>query len=85
MPRGCQTSKNIALARDNGLAMLSCVPFAPAHNIVRQSSASSGKVLLVLCQAFEHVVCLHRHSTALLYKFLTARSRGCSALRWGTA
>ena len=80
-PGGCQASENIALARDDGLAMLRRVPFTSAHNIVRQCSASWGEFFLAFLETFEHVVCLHGHSAALIYEFFAASSRGCSALR----
>src|SRR5262249_46554365 len=69
---GCQASENIALARDDGLAMLRCVSITPAHNIVRQCNASCGKFFLALLEALEHVVCPHWHTAALFYKFFAA-------------
>jgi hypothetical protein len=60
------------LTRDDSLAMLRCVSVAPAHNIVRQNDASSVKLFLVLLEALEHIVCLYRHTAALLFKLLAA-------------
>jgi hypothetical protein len=69
------------LTRDDGLAMLRRVSVTPAHNIVRQCSASRGEFVLALLETFEHVVCLHCHSAALFYKFFAASSRNGSVLR----
>ena len=74
MPRGCQASKNIALTRDDALATLRCVSITTAHNVVRQCSASFGKLVLVPVEAFEHVVSRHWHTGAVLLKFLAASS-----------
>jgi hypothetical protein len=71
-PGGCQTSKNVALTRDDGLAVLRCVSVAPMHDIVRQDDASCVKLILVLSEALEHIVCLYRHTAALLFKLLAA-------------
>jgi hypothetical protein len=60
------------LTCDNSLAMLRCVPVASAHNIVRQDDASCVKLFLVLLEALEHIVCLHRYTAALLFKLLPA-------------
>jgi enolase len=54
---GCQASENIALAGDEVLAKLRCIPITAAHNIVGPRNASWGKFFLVLLQTFEHVVC----------------------------
>ena len=80
-PGGCQASENIALTRDNALTMLRCVSVTPAHNIVRQCSASCREFFLALLETFEHVVCSHWHSAALVYKLFAASSRDCSVLR----
>src|SRR5215468_5719376 len=69
-PGGCQTSKNVALTRNDSLAMLSCVSVARTHNMVRQGDASSVKLFLVLLEALKHIVCLYRHTGALLLKLL---------------
>src|SRR5215468_8284932 len=71
-PSGCQTSKNVALTRDDSLAMLRCVSVAATHNIVRQGDASSVKLILVLLEALKHIVRLHRCAGALLFKLLAA-------------
>jgi hypothetical protein len=76
---GSQASENVALTRGDGLAMLHCISITATHNIVGVCNASWGKFFLVLQEAFQHVVCLHRHSAALLYKFFAAHSRSCSA------
>ena len=78
-PGGCQASENIAAARGNTSAKLRCVSITHAYNIVRQYNASFGKFFLVLLETFEHVVCLHWHTAAQLYKFFAASYRGCSA------
>jgi hypothetical protein len=64
---GCQTSKNVALTRDDALAKLRRVSITAAHNMVRQCSASCGN--LGPLEALQHVVCLHFHPAALLFKF----------------
>jgi hypothetical protein len=64
-PGGCQASKNIALTRDDARATLRCVSFTTVHNMVRQRSASFGKLLLVLLEAFEHVVSRHYYTCAV--------------------
>jgi hypothetical protein len=71
-PGGCQTSENVAMTRDDSLAMLRCVSIAATHNIVRQGDASSVKLILVLLETLKHIVCLHRHTGALLFKLLAA-------------
>jgi hypothetical protein len=80
-PGGCQASENIALTRDDRLAVLRRISVTSAPNIVRQCSASCGKFFLALLQTFEHVVCLHWHSTALFDEFSAASSRSCLVLR----
>jgi hypothetical protein len=80
-PSLCQASENIALTRDDGLAMLICVSVTAAHNNLRHCSASCGEFVLALLETFEHVVCQHWHCAALFYKFFAARSRNCSLLR----
>jgi hypothetical protein len=52
--------------------MLRCVSVAPMHNIVRHDDASSMKLFLVLLETLEHIVCLYRHTAALLLKLLAA-------------
>ena len=52
--------------------MLRCVSVAPTHNIVRQDDTSCVKLFLILLEALEHVVCLNRHTAALLFKLLAA-------------
>ena len=54
-PGGCETSKNVALTCDYGLAKLNCVSFTTAHNILRHCMTSCGNPSL--CEAREHVVC----------------------------
>ena len=54
-PGGCETSKNVALTCDYGLAKLNCVSFTTAHNILRHCMTSWGNPSL--CEAREHVVC----------------------------
>jgi hypothetical protein len=78
---GCQTSENIALARDDVLAKLRRISITAAHNIICPCNASSRKFFLVLLQAFEHVVCLNGHTAALSFKFLAARYRSSSVSR----
>jgi len=73
----CQTSKNVSLTRDDALAKLRCVSIAPAHNVVRQCSTSSGKFCFL--EACEHVVCLHWHTAALFLKFFAAGCCDCSS------
>jgi hypothetical protein len=70
---GCQTSENIALARNDVLAKLRCIPITHAHNIVGPCNASWRKFFVVLFQTFEHVVCKHWHTGALFLKLLAAR------------
>jgi len=61
---GCQTSKNIAVTRDDLVAKLRCISITTTHNMVRQCSAPCGKSLALL-EALEHVVCVNRHTAAL--------------------
>jgi len=76
---GCQTSKNVTLTREDPFAKLRCVSITQAHNVVRQCSASCGK--LSLLKALKHVVCGRWHAAALLLKFFAASYRNCSAFR----
>jgi len=69
-PGGCETSKNVALTRDDTLAKLCCVSVTATHNMVRQPSASPGNSGSL--DALEHVVCLYWHSAALSFEFLAA-------------
>jgi hypothetical protein len=71
---GSQASENIASARGDRLAMLHCISITATHNIVGVCNASWGKFFLVLLQALEHIVCLHRHADAVFLKFLAATS-----------
>ena len=77
-PGGRETSKNVALTCDYGLAKLNCVSFTTAHNILRHCMTSCGNPSL--CEALEHVVCLRWHTDALTLKFFAA-SCGSSAFR----
>src|SRR5262249_40873144 len=72
---GCQTSKNVALTRNDAFATLRCVPITHAHNTVRQCETSWGN--LSLLKALEHVVCLHRQTAALFFQFFPASHRCC--------
>jgi hypothetical protein len=54
---GSQASKDIALTRRDGLAILHCVSFTTAHNIVRECNASCGKFSLALFKALVQIVC----------------------------
>jgi hypothetical protein len=63
------------LTRDDVLAELRGISVTSAHNVVGPGSASWRKVLMVLSQTFEHVVCLHWHTGALPLQFFTARRR----------
>jgi hypothetical protein len=74
---GCQTSKNVALARKDPFAKLRCVSITHAHNVMRQCGTSCGN--LSLFKALKHVVCGHWHAAALLLKFFAASYRNCSA------
>ena len=76
---GCQASKNVALTSDDALAKLCCVSLTAAHNMVRQSTASCGN--LGPSEALKHVVCLHFHPGALLFKFVAASYTCTSAFR----
>ena len=60
---GCQTSKNVALTRDNAFATLHCVSVTHAHYTVRQYGASFGNVSFL--EAFEHIVGFDWHTTTL--------------------
>jgi len=75
---GCQTSKNVALAREHPFAKLHCVSFAHTDNVVRQCMTSWGDPGLL--KALKHVVCSHWHAAALLLKFFAA-GRARSAFR----
>jgi hypothetical protein len=66
------------LTRDNGLAQTHCLSIAPAHNIIRQCTASSGECRLLLLETFEHVVCQDWHTGAPFFHFLAASQRRCS-------
>ena len=77
-PGGRETSKNVALTCDYGLAKLNCVSFTTAHNILRHCMTSCRNPSL--CEALEHVVCLRWHTDALTLKFFAA-SCGSSAFR----
>jgi hypothetical protein len=53
----------MALTRNDAFATMHCVSLTHAHNMVRQCCTSCGN--LSRLKAFEHVVCLHRHTAAL--------------------
>jgi len=79
-PSGCQASEDVALTGDDCLTMLRRISLTPAHNIMGRCNASSGKFFSILFETFEHVVCSHWHTAALVYKLLAARSPRRSAL-----
>jgi hypothetical protein len=74
---GCQASKNVAPTRDDALAKLRSVSITATNNMVRQGSASCGNSGPL--EALEHVVCLHFHPAAVLFKFFPASSRTSSS------
>ncbi|MGC2076402.1 MAG: hypothetical protein WA728_10300 [Xanthobacteraceae bacterium] len=58
------------MTRDDALAKLRGVSITATNNMVRQCSASCRN--LGSLEALEHVVCLHFHPVAVLFKFFSA-------------